>query len=126
MSINRTVTFASAISALILVGCSAGPDAVSFKNDVKPVIDKYCTECHLQGGAGAEASGFVAATYETIMKGTKFGPVVVESDPLSSSLYRLVAGKVDPSIRMPHGKEALSPEEILKIEHWIAQGAKNN
>jgi hypothetical protein len=126
MSIKRTVTFASAISALILVGCSTGPDAVSFKNDIKPVIDKYCAECHLQGGAGAEASGFETATYETIMKGTKFGPVVVASDPLSSSLYRLVAGKVDPSIRMPHGKEALSPEEILKIEHWIAQGAKND
>ena len=58
------------------------------------------------------------------MKGTKFGPVVVAGDPLSSSLYRLVAGKVDPSIRMPHGKEALSQEEILKIEQWIEQGAK--
>jgi hypothetical protein len=38
----------------------------------------------------------------------------------------LVAGKVDPSIRMPHGKEALTQEEITAIEHWIEQGAKNN
>jgi hypothetical protein len=126
MPIKRTVTFASAIAFVILAGCSAEPDAVSFKNDVKPLIDKYCAECHLQDGAGAKASGFVTANYETIMKGTKFGPVVVANDPLSSSLYRLVAGKVDPSIRMPHGKEALSPEEVLKIEHWIAQGAKDN
>jgi hypothetical protein len=27
---------------------------------------------------------------------------------------------------MPHGKESLSEVEIGKIEHWIAQGAKNN
>ncbi len=126
MAIKRTLTLASAVSALLLVGCSGGPAAVSFKNDVKPLLDKYCSECHTPGGDGAEASGFVTTDYASIMKGTRFGPVVVASDPLSSSLYRLVAGKVDPSIRMPHGKEALSQEEILKIEHWIEQGAKDN
>ena len=126
MSITKKLTLASAISAMFLVGCSAGPEAVSFKSGVKPLIDKYCTECHLAGGTGAEASGFVTENYDSIMKGTKFGPVVVAGDPLSSSFYRLVAGKVDPSIRMPHGKEALSQEEITTIEHWIEQGAKNN
>jgi cytochrome c553 len=122
----NTVTVASAFAVMLLAGCSAGPAAVSFKTDVKPIIDTYCTECHTKGGAGDEASGFVTETYDSIMKGTKFGPVVVAGDPLSSSLYRLVAGKVDPSIRMPHGKEALSPEEIAKLEQWIEQGAKNN
>ncbi len=126
MSIKRTAPLASAISAILLAGCSAGPAAVSFKTDVKPLIDKYCSECHLKDGAGTVASGFITDTYESLMKGTKFGPVVVAGDPLSSSLFRLVAGKVDPSIRMPHGKEALSQEEILKIEQWIEQGAKNN
>jgi len=123
---RKKLPLAPALSVILLVGCSAGPATVSFKSEVKPLIDKYCTECHLQGGAGATASGFVTESYASIMKGTKFGPVVVASDPLSSSLYRLVAGKVDPSIRMPHGKEALSQEEILKFEHWIEQGAQNN
>lgn len=110
MSTPKTVSFASALSVMLLVGCSAGPAAVSFKSEVKPLIDKYCTECHTQGGAGDEASGFVTENYATVMKGTKFGPVVVAGDPLSSSLYRLVAGKVDPSICMPHSKEALSTD----------------
>lgn len=126
MFIKSTVTLASTLSAMLLLGCSAEPATVSFNNQVKPLIDKYCTECHLTGGAGAEASGFITENYESLMKGTKFGPVIVAGDPLSSSLYRLVAGKVDPSIRMPHGKESLSQEEILKIEQWIEQGAKNN
>jgi hypothetical protein len=90
------------------------------------LIEKYCTECHLPGGAGVEASGFITESYESLMKGTKFGPVVVAGDPLSSSFYRLIAGKVDPSIRMPHGKEALSEKEIATVENWITQGAKNN
>ncbi|MCU7917292.1 MAG: hypothetical protein KZQ88_07660 [Candidatus Thiodiazotropha sp. (ex Dulcina madagascariensis)] len=121
-----TTSLLATLSAILLAGCSAGPAPVSFKSDIKPLIDKYCTECHLQGGAGTEASGFLTDSYDNLMKGTQFGPVVVAGDPLSSSFYRLVAGKVDPSIRMPHGKEALSDVEIAKIEHWITQGAKNN
>jgi hypothetical protein len=126
MSNNKTLLFSSTLCASLLVGCSAGPAPVSFKSEVKPLIDKYCTECHLPGGAGSEASGFITESYESLMKGTKFGPVVVAGDPLSSSFYRLIAGKVDPSIRMPHGKEALSAAEITTVENWITQGAQNN
>ncbi|MEJ2612008.1 MAG: hypothetical protein P8179_18535 [Candidatus Thiodiazotropha sp.] len=114
------------LSIIVLAGCSAKSTPVSFKSDIKPIIDKYCIECHLPGGDGAKASGFVMQTYDTLMKGTKYGPVVVAGNPLSSSFYRLVSGKVDPSIRMPHGKDALSETEIQKIEDWINQGAKNN
>jgi len=124
MSTRNTLSLAVSLSTLLLAGCSAGPASISFQSEIKPLLDKYCSECHLKGGTGAEASGFVTETYASIMKGTKFGPVVIAGDPLSSSLYRLVAGKVDPSIRMPHGKKALSEAEILKIEHWIEQGAK--
>ncbi|MET0090313.1 MAG: c-type cytochrome domain-containing protein [Candidatus Thiodiazotropha sp.] len=113
-------------ATLLLAGCSAGPAPVSYKTDVKPLIDHYCTECHLPGGAGANASGFVTQTYESLMKGTKYGPVIVADDPLSSSFYRLIAGKVDPSIRMPHSKELMKDAEIQTIEHWITQGAQNN
>lgn len=31
----------------------------------------------------------------------------------------------DVYIKMPHSKKPLSAQEITKIEHWIAQGAKN-
>ncbi len=127
MPTQKTVLFIPLFFAILLVGCGAEQStSVSFKTDVKPLIDKYCSECHVPGGDGAKASGFVTQTYDTIMKGTKYGPVVVAGHPLSSSLYRLVAGKVDPSIQMPHGKEALSPEEVSAIEQWIEQGAINN
>ena len=126
MPTQNSLRFAAALCAILLAGCSTSPDTVSFKSTVKPLLDKYCAECHTKGGAGAEASGFITTSYESIMKGTKFGTVVVAGDPLSSSLYRLVAGKVDPSIRMPHGKKSLAENEILSIEHWIEQGAKNN
>jgi hypothetical protein len=60
------------------------------------------------------------------MAGTRYGPVVVEGDALSSSLYRLVAGKVDESIQMPHGGVPLSEAQVRTLETWIDQGAQNN
>ncbi len=110
---------------LLLAGCGKYA-AVSYEKDVKPIINKHCVECHLNGGKGFVASGFLLESYDSLMKGTKFGPVIVPGDPLSSSLYRLVAGEVDKSIQMPHGKDPLSDQEIATIERWIEQGAKNN
>ena len=126
MSLQKTVSLVSGLSALVLVGCGTGPAEVSFKSEIKPIIDKHCSECHTRDGEGAKASGFVTESYASILKGTKYGPVVVAGLPLSSTLYRLVAGKVDPSIRMPHSKEPLTAQDISKIENWIEQGAKDN
>ncbi len=125
---RRVKIILPAIAMAVVVGCGEAPQPqqVSFKNDVKPIIDRNCTECHQEGGKGTAASGFRTTTYETVMKGTKYGPVVIPGQALSSSLYRLVAGKVDPSIQMPHGKEAIPPDQIALIEAWIDQGAKNN
>ncbi|MET0066342.1 MAG: c-type cytochrome domain-containing protein [Candidatus Thiodiazotropha sp.] len=124
---TKPLSLLTMVSAtLLLAGCSNEPAAVSYKADVKPLIDQYCTECHLPGGAGANASGFVTQTYESLMKGTKYGPVIVAGDPLSSSFYRLISGKVDPSIRMPHSKEPMKDKEIQTVETWITQGAQNN
>ncbi len=110
---------------LLLAGCNRTPN-VSFAQDVQPIIKTHCVECHLQGGQGFVASGFLVESYASVMKGTKFGPVIVPGDPLSSSLYRLVAGEVDKSIQMPHGKDPLPAAQVATIEHWIAQGARNN
>jgi hypothetical protein len=110
---------------LAVAGCGS-PASVSYSNAVAPVLKKHCAECHLAGGNGDQASGFLVTSYANVMKGTALGPVVVPGDPLSSSLYRLVAGKVDQSIQMPHTKDPMSEQEIALIETWIAQGAQDN
>lgn len=86
---------------LLLVALSGNSQAagVSFAKHVKPLLDKHCTECHRSGGEGATKSGFLIESYDSLMKGTKFGAVIVPGDAVSSSLYRLLAGEVDPSIR---------------------------
>jgi hypothetical protein len=111
-------------ATLLLAAC--GQKEVSFKNDVQPIVAKYCLECHAAGGAGTEKSGLLMSSYDSLMKGTKFGPIIKPGDSLTSALIMLVEGRADPSIKMPHGKEALPKENIEVLKKWVEQGAKNN
>jgi len=113
-----------AFSALTLTLAACGDKTVTYQSDIKPIIDANCASCHVPGGPGYEKSGLRMDTYEGLMKGTKFGAVVIPGSSVSSTLYRLVAGEADPSIRMPHGKASLPDEQIKKIATWIDQGAQ--
>jgi len=113
------------VPAVVLLS-GFGQKDVSYSKEVQPILQERCAECHLNGGQGHEASGFLIESYDSLMQGTQFGPVVVPGDSISSSLYRLVAGEVHRSIRMPHRKEPVGDRELAKIERWIEQGAQNN
>jgi hypothetical protein len=123
---------AIAVSAGI-AGC--GRNEVSFSADVQPILEIACLECHTSAGEGVTASGFSVSDYESVMKGTALGAVVVPGSSISSTLYRVIAGKTDPEIRMPpHHEESwadgrgtpLADDEIQLIADWIDQGAQNN
>ncbi|MDH5454674.1 MAG: hypothetical protein OEY37_01305 [Gammaproteobacteria bacterium] len=118
---------------LLLDGCGQGE--VSFADDIQPIVENSCISCHSGKGEGAMASDYLMTDYNSIMKGTVHGTVVVPGSRMSSSLYLVVAGKTAPEIRMPpHNDESfaqgrgvmLSAETIELIGLWIDQGAKNN
>lgn len=114
---------------LLLSGCDSTPPAaeISFAKQVKPIFAQHCLECHDTNGEGAKASGLMLSSYQAVMKGTKFGPVIKPGDSLSSTLVILVEGRANASINMPHGdRPPLSKEQIQTLRQWIDQGAKNN
>ena len=126
-----SVTIIAAISVLN-VGCSK---SVSFDKDVKPILTKNCLTCHDGTGEGSTQSGFNVTDYNTLMKGTRTGPVIVPGSSASSTLYRLIDHKADPKIQMPphhdvslaEGKtHPLKDAQIETIKQWIDQGAKDN
>ena len=127
---NRPFAYAAAALALCIVGLPgaalAKEEPVSFSEDIRPVLQIRCLECHQKGGPGTEASGLDMSSYEGLMKGTKYGPMVVPGDPDTSNLMRMIDHKVDKSIHMPHGKKKLSSCDIDMFRRWIKQGAKNN
>lgn len=124
---NATARLALLFCALIGIAGCAKEQPVSFAAEVKPILDRYCVDCHLPGGEGTEASGFSIASYDDVMKGTRNGPMIIPGDPLGSNMLVLMEGRADPSIAMPHDKEVkANDEEIATIRRWIEQGAANN
>ena len=121
-----TGILAAGTALLGLAGCNGG-GTVSYAQDVEPILQANCLSCHQEGGAGFEASGFSMASYDELMKGTQYGPMIVAGDSEGSNLLVLMEGRADPSISMPHGRmEPVSKADIDTIRRWIDQGAKKN
>jgi len=110
----------------IMMLTSSCSKEVSFAKDVQPILQNNCAECHVKGKKGQQESGLSLESYAELMKGTKFGPVIVKGSSVSSTLSRLIGHKADKSINMPHDKQRISIDEIELINTWIDQGAKNN
>ena len=113
---------------LFLTACgNEKPATMSYVQDIQPILQEHCIECHHQTGSGFLASGLDMSSYQNLMKGTKFGPVIKAGDSISSTLVILVEGRADPSLKMPHGGRApLTLEQTKKLRLWIDQGARQN
>jgi len=126
LTLRTKTLLALGLLPLALAACQSEKQ-VSFARDVKPVLDRYCAECHREGGAGHAASGLSMASHADLMKGTNNGAMVVPGDSLGSNLIVLMEGRADPSIKMPHGSsDKVAQYEIDAIKAWIEQGAKDN
>lgn len=132
MNLKALVPIGCAVLFVGLAGCEKN---VSYSADIQPILDNYCLQCHTLAGEGVAASGFAVDDYDAMMKGTKFGAVVVPGSSISSSLYLVVASKTDPKIHMPpHHDDSLatgrgfelSEANIDTIAKWIDQGALDN
>ena len=122
---NRVSKCALATAALLAVAACA-PSGVSYSKDVQPILAKNCAECHAPGQKGFVASGLDATSYQSLMKGGKFGALIKPGDALTSALNMLVEGRVHASIQMPHGREKLPAKDIETLKVWVNEGAKNN
>jgi len=125
------VVAAFGLAGIITVGvtrssevCAAEP--MSFAEDIAPIFKGRCVGCHQPGSEGFEKSGLDLTTYEGLMKGTKFGAMVIPRDPGSSNLMWLLDWRASPELRMPHGRKKLSTCDRNALRAWIREGAKNN
>jgi mono/diheme cytochrome c family protein len=111
-------------SASLMVACGPPPKKVTYKADVQPIFERYCVSCHRPGQPGYEASGLSLTNYDDVMKGTRYGPVVLPGEADTSALVMLIEGRADPSIKMPHGNAPAPTEADIRTVHdWVAAGA---
>ena len=113
--------------ALLSSGCVREQRQISFRGDVQPILGSNCSECHTPpDGEGYLKTGLSMASYEDLMHGTIYGPVIVPGNSRHSILNMLVEGRAGPSMRMPHGRKPLNADEIEILRLWVEQGAANN
>ncbi len=100
----------------------AEAERVSFKNDIWPIIETRCLDCH-DGPEGD--GGYDVTSVATMSKaGEKGGPGIVPGEPDASSIVKYIRGELKP--RMPKKKPAMPEEELHLIRLWIAAGAKDD
>lgn len=118
----------AALAAVMVVGGTRGAAAepVSFADDVMPILQIRCVECHKPGAQGFETSGLDLRSYEGLMAGTKHGPIVVPGDAMMSNFNVLIEGRADPSLRMPHNNRKLTRCEVDMLRRWVNHGARND
>jgi|SaaInl7_135m_RNA_FD_contig_31_1776832_length_655_multi_7_in_0_out_0_1 hypothetical protein len=123
---NLLFVFIVAICMLLPASVSGASEPVSFSRQVYPIIATHCLDCHKTGAEGFEKSGLNLETYEGLMTGTKFGPIIVPGDAFMSNFNAIVEGRTDPSIQMPFHGEKLRRLVIDILHRWVDQGALNN
>jgi len=101
---------------------------VSFKNDIQPILRDHCVSCHSPGGSGVAKSGLDLTSYDALMRGTVYGPVVIPGNSDTSTFTKLLTG-TNKGLKMPMGLNAsgtLDNQYIQLMRNWVKQGAKNN
>lgn len=99
---------------------------MSFREDIVPIFRGWCQSCHRPGGEGYKASGLDLRSYAGLMKGTKYGSMVVPGKPDESNLIAIIFGRTSPKISMPFHHKPLPDCLRNDIWTWIFQGAKDN
>ncbi len=123
MKVSRPSQYFSGVylpALLFTVVSACEVHAVDFTQDIEPIIQAHCIDCH---GPDEQESQFRLDRLAAMLSGGNSGePAVVPGKPNESFLLKLIRHK-EPGKEMPPG-ESLSKGEIELIEKWIADGAK--
>ena len=98
----------------------AAAKTVAFASDVKPILDKYCQRCHLDG---ATKGGLNLDSRENALRPGRRGPRIIEGNGEGSALVQCAA-QVNGVKRMPPKGPAVTADEVATLRAWIDQGAK--
>ena len=87
-----------------------------FEKDIRPSLTKRCVSCH---GADDPEAELDLRSIESLVRGSKSGPVIVEGFSDKSVLIRKVTGKTMPP---PDSGEPLTAAELRTFTRWIDKG----
>ncbi len=93
---------------------STGVPAVGYAEDIQPIFNNTCAICH---GDLLQNAELKVTDYDSVMKGSVRGAVVVPGKPEESFLWFQIANGVMPLVG------ELSPQDKRLVFQWILDGA---
>jgi uncharacterized membrane protein len=96
---------------------------VSFSRDIQPLFNQRCVFCHGPNSivATGAPNGLMLDTYENVIFGSNFLPVLQAGQPENSTIVTMLEKGTMPAQGGP-----LSEGQIALVRNWIAQGAPDN
>ena len=101
---------------------------ISYQHDVYPILEEKCMDCHIPpDGKGYRNTGLSMESYESLLNGSVYGPVIVPGNSRNSPLNMLVEGRAG-NLKAELEKQhiPITDEEIEILQLWVEQGALNN
>ena len=95
-------------------------EVVTFADDIKPILQKYCLKCHGNDDQNADLN---LQNYATLLQGGSAGPVV-KAGQSGTSVLMLAITNEDDAARMPPESPRLPQEVITLIAQWIDTGLR--
>ena len=87
-----------------------------FENEIRPILAKRCVTCH---GADDPEAELDLRNLESLVRGSKSGPVIIEGFSEKSVLIRKIFSRVMPP---PDSEKPLTDDEIRTISRWVDKG----
>src|ERR1041384_2680503 len=102
-------------------------DAVSFNNQIQPILSEYCYHCH-----GPDSAARKPKKHPLRLDREQFAfeprdegkPIIIKGDPDRSELVRRITATDDDVMPPASEHKELKPDEIAALKKWILQGAK--
>jgi hypothetical protein len=105
-----------------LAASSVGAEPPSYAKGIKPLLTRYCLECHNHEEA---KGGLNLETYKSLLEGGDNGAVLTPGKADASRIVRLVEHRDKPFMPPKKAKQP-RPEEIALLRAWIDAGAKED
>ena len=109
------------LSGLASASAHAASPAVSFRQQIAPLLLQQCQTCH---GPTEQKGGYRLDTFDFLSRKDDDGdPALVPGKPELSDLYRLLV-TTEADERMPKKAAPLASELTELVKRWIAEGAR--
>lgn len=99
---------------------AASQEGIDFAHEVVPILKHKCGKCHT---GNQKEGGFSTNTRETLLQGGESGPAIIPGDPTKGTLLARVSTD-DEFLRMPPEGDPLTPDELVVLRQWVADGVK--